>query len=104
MDCFITVFFCILQSEGSPSLVGLRARSRDSPSPSEELLSPLTRGKRPATRSRGQGDGSGNDSVHSPKRLCFTSVGGPVRTNVIVLKCCLAVKGVRDYFGSHFNV
>ncbi|XP_047431872.1 nuclear-interacting partner of ALK [Mugil cephalus] len=64
------------QGEGT-SFVALRARSRDSPSPSEELLSPLTRGKRPATRSRGQGDGSGTDSLHSPKRLCFTSAGGP---------------------------
>lgn len=69
------------QGEGTSSPVGLRARSRDSPSPSEELPSPLTRGKRPATRSRGQGDNSGADGAaglqHTPKRLCLSSVGGP---------------------------
>ncbi|KAG7222217.1 hypothetical protein INR49_016631 [Caranx melampygus] len=69
------------QGEGTSSPVGLRARSRDSPSPSEELPSPLTRGKRPATRSRGQGDMSGADGAaglqHPPKRLCLSSVSGP---------------------------
>uniref|UniRef100_UPI0037E73892 zinc finger C3HC-type protein 1 n=1 Tax=Semicossyphus pulcher TaxID=241346 RepID=UPI0037E73892 len=69
------------QGEGTSSPVGLRARSRDSPSPSEEIPSPLTRGKRPATRSRGQGDTSGPDGAASmqlpPKRLCLSSVGGP---------------------------
>ncbi|KAM9846032.1 zinc finger C3HC-type protein 1 [Aulostomus maculatus] len=69
------------QGEGTSSPVGLRARSRDSPSPSEELPSPLTRGKRPATRSRGQGDSSGTDGAvclqHPPKRLCLLSVGSP---------------------------
>ncbi|XP_008300493.1 zinc finger C3HC-type protein 1 [Stegastes partitus] len=68
------------QGEGTSSPVASRARSRDSPSPSEELPSPLTRGKRPATRSRGQGDGSGTDgaaSLHTPKRLCLSSAGGP---------------------------
>lgn len=49
----------------------LRARSRDSTSPSEELPSP--RGKRPATRSKGLGDGA---NVHpTAKRLCFSSAG-----------------------------
>ncbi|XP_010755463.1 zinc finger C3HC-type protein 1 [Larimichthys crocea] len=69
------------QGEGTSSPVGLRARSRDSPSPSEELSSPLTRGKRTATRGRGQGDNSGPDGTaslqHPPKRLCLSSIGGP---------------------------
>ncbi|XP_040886259.1 nuclear-interacting partner of ALK [Toxotes jaculatrix] len=69
------------QGDGNFSPVALRARSRDSPSPSEELPSPLTRGKRPATRSRGQGDNTGADGTaslqHPPKRLCLSSVGGP---------------------------
>ena len=71
----------MLQGEGTSSPVALRSRSRDSPSPNEELPSPLTRGKRPATRSRGQGDGPGTDgaaSLHPPKRLCLSSLGGPV--------------------------
>lgn len=75
----------MLQGEGTYSPVALRARSRDSPSPSEELPSPLTRGKRPATRSRGQGENSGCDGgaslQHLPKRLCLSSAGGPVRIN-----------------------
>ncbi|KAG9346876.1 hypothetical protein JZ751_005803 [Albula glossodonta] len=41
------------QTESTPSPV-VRTRSRDSPSPSEDLHSPLQRGKRPMTRSRGQ--------------------------------------------------
>ncbi|XP_078099263.1 zinc finger C3HC-type protein 1 isoform X1 [Sander vitreus] len=69
------------QSEGTSSPVSLRARSRDSPSPSEELPSLLPRGKRSATRSRGQGDTSGADGAaslqHPPKRLCLSSVGDP---------------------------
>ncbi|XP_041636287.1 nuclear-interacting partner of ALK [Cheilinus undulatus] len=69
------------QGEGTSSPVGLRARSRDSPSPSEELPSPLTRGKRPATRNKGQGDNSGAEGAASlqtpPKRLCLSTVGGP---------------------------
>ncbi|XP_008398901.2 nuclear-interacting partner of ALK isoform X1 [Poecilia reticulata] len=68
------------QDEGTASPVASRARSRDSPSPSEDLPSPLTRGKRPATRSRGQGFGSGTDgaaSLHPPKRLCLSLTGGP---------------------------
>ncbi|XP_028305767.1 zinc finger C3HC-type protein 1 [Gouania willdenowi] len=68
------------QGEGTSSPAALRARSRDSPSPSEELQSPLTRGKRPATRSRGQGDGPGSDgaaNMHPPKRLCLFPSGGP---------------------------
>lgn len=76
----------MLQSEGTSSPVSLRARSRDSPSPSEELPSLLPRGKRSATRSRGQGDTSGADGAvslqHPPKRLCLSSVGDPVRTNI----------------------
>ncbi|XP_019948046.2 zinc finger C3HC-type protein 1 isoform X1 [Paralichthys olivaceus] len=68
------------QGEGTSSPVGLRSRSRDSPSPSEELPSPLTRGKRSATRSRGQGDTFAPDGTASPqqppKRLCLSSVGG----------------------------
>uniref|UniRef100_A0A665WQL6 Zinc finger, C3HC-type containing 1 n=1 Tax=Echeneis naucrates TaxID=173247 RepID=A0A665WQL6_ECHNA len=67
--------------QGTSSPVALRARSRDSPSPSEELPSPLTRGKRPATRSRLQGDNSGADGAasmqHPPKRLCLSSFGAP---------------------------
>ncbi|XP_029020115.1 nuclear-interacting partner of ALK [Betta splendens] len=63
------------QGEGTYSLVALRARS----SPSDELLSPFTRGKRPATRSRGQGDTSGSDGAaglqHPPKRLCLSAAG-----------------------------
>lgn len=77
----------ILQGEGTSSPVPLRARSRDSPSPSEELPSPLTRGKRTAAR-RGQGDSLGTDAAatmhHPPKRLCLSSPGVPVRTDVIV--------------------
>ncbi|XP_051248057.1 nuclear-interacting partner of ALK [Dicentrarchus labrax] len=69
------------QGEGTSSPVALRARSRDSPSPNEELPSPLTRGKRTATRSKGQGDNFGGDGAaslqHPPKRLCLSSVGGP---------------------------
>ncbi|XP_027900013.1 zinc finger C3HC-type protein 1 [Xiphophorus couchianus] len=68
------------QDDGTASPVASRARSRDSPSPSEDLTSPLTRGKRPATRSRGQGFGSGTDgaaSLHPPKRLCLSLAGGP---------------------------
>ncbi|CAJ1054862.1 nuclear-interacting partner of ALK [Xyrichtys novacula] len=69
------------QGEGTSSPVGLRARSRDSPSPSEEIPSPLTRGKRPATRNKGQGDSAGAEGVPSlqnpPKRLCLSSVGAP---------------------------
>lgn len=66
----------------SPS--ALRARSRDWPSPNDELHSPLTRGKRPATRSRGQGENPGADgSAACPsKRLCFASVSGPVSADV----------------------
>ncbi|KAM7367125.1 hypothetical protein PAMP_015049 [Pampus punctatissimus] len=67
--------------EGASFPVALRARSRDSPSPNEDLPSPLSRGKRPATRSRGQGDNSGGDGTAGlhlpPKRLCLSSVGGP---------------------------
>ncbi|XP_074480951.1 zinc finger C3HC-type protein 1 [Sebastes fasciatus] len=69
------------QSEGTSSPVSLRARSRDSPSPSEELQNPLPRGKRAATRGKGQGDNSGADGTaslyQSPKRLCLSTVGGP---------------------------
>lgn len=82
------MLWCVLQGEGTPSPVALRARSRDSPSPSEELPSPLTRGKRTATRSKGQGDNPGPDGAatlhHPPKRLCLSSLGGPVRTDITV--------------------
>lgn len=82
---FFTMLCCVLQGEGTSSPVALRARSRDSPSPSEDLPSPLTRGKRSTTRNRGQGDNSGADGTANlhppPKRLCLSSVGGPVRTN-----------------------
>ncbi|XP_068443243.1 zinc finger C3HC-type protein 1 [Clinocottus analis] len=65
------------QSDGPSSPVSLRARSRDSPSPSEELLSPSLRGKRSATRGKGHGDISGSDGAasphHPPKRLCLSS-------------------------------
>ncbi|MEQ2260811.1 hypothetical protein XENORESO_001733, partial [Xenotaenia resolanae] len=87
--------------EGTSSPVASRARSRDSPSPSEELPSPLARGKRPATRSRGQGFGSGTDgtaSLHPPKRLCLSSAGGPVRLNValsILFKCSICTTKIK---------
>ena len=81
----LLVFWCMLQGEGTSSPVGLRSRSRDSPSPSEEVPSPLTRGKRSATRGRGLGDAFAPDGAASPpqppKRLCLSSVGGAVRTN-----------------------
>ncbi|XP_068163126.1 zinc finger C3HC-type protein 1 [Antennarius striatus] len=69
------------QGEGTASPVALRARSRDSPSPSEELPSPLTRGKRTATRQKGQGDNPGTDGgaalQNPPKRLCLSTLCGP---------------------------
>lgn len=79
---FNVLWYYLMQGEGTISPVALRARSRDSPSPSEELPSPLTRGKRPATRSRGQGENSdGGPSLQlPPKRLCLSSAGCPVRT------------------------
>uniref|UniRef100_A0A1A8RBR4 Zinc finger, C3HC-type containing 1 n=1 Tax=Nothobranchius rachovii TaxID=451742 RepID=A0A1A8RBR4_9TELE len=67
------------QGEGS-SPAAPRARIRDSPSPNEELPSPLARGKRPATRSRGQGEASGTDGtpcLHPRKLLCLSPTGGP---------------------------
>lgn len=74
----------VLQGDG-PSPVALRARSGDTPIPCEELSSPLTRGKRIA-RNRGQGENPGADSSGTlpplPKRLCLSSVGGPVRTSL----------------------
>ncbi|KAM4614675.1 zinc finger C3HC-type protein 1 [Polymixia lowei] len=67
------------QGEGTPSSLVLRTRSKDSPSPNEDLPSP--RGKRPATRSRGQGEGPAADGTASPqntpKRLRLSSAGGP---------------------------
>lgn len=75
----------MMQGEGTSSPVALRAKSRDSPTPNEEMPSPLARGKRPATRSRGQGEPSGTDGaagLYPPKRLCLSSSGGPVRPNV----------------------
>ncbi|CAB1438547.1 unnamed protein product [Pleuronectes platessa] len=69
-----------ITGEGNSSPVGLRSRSRDSPSPIEEQPSPLTRGKRSATRGKGLGDTSAPDGAASPpqplKRLRLSSVGG----------------------------
>ncbi|XP_017270242.3 nuclear-interacting partner of ALK [Kryptolebias marmoratus] len=68
------------QGDGTSSPVASRAKSRDSPTPSEEMPSPSARGKRPATRSRGQGEALGTDGtagLHPPKRLCLSSSGGP---------------------------
>lgn len=82
--CAYNDFMYVLQGEGTPSPVALRARSRDTPSPCEELSSPLTRGKRITIRNRGQGENSGSDSSGLPplpKRLCL-SVGGSVRTSL----------------------
>ncbi|XP_051910971.1 nuclear-interacting partner of ALK [Hippocampus zosterae] len=63
------------QGEGAP--IAFRARSRDSPSPVEEPPSPLMKGKRPATRSRGQGD-----SLSLPsKRLCLSLADEVVHKN-----------------------
>lgn len=70
----------VLQGDGTPSLVALRARTGDTPIPCEELSSPLTRGKR-ITRNRGQGADSSGTLPPLPKRLCLSSVGGPVRTS-----------------------
>ncbi|XP_077401800.1 zinc finger C3HC-type protein 1 isoform X1 [Vanacampus margaritifer] len=63
------------QSEGTPA--ALRARSRDSPSPVEEPPSPSMRGKRPASRSRGQGDFLSLPS----KRLCLSLADEVVHKN-----------------------
>ncbi|TRY98791.1 hypothetical protein DNTS_021656 [Danionella cerebrum] len=64
------------QVETSP----LRTRSRDSPVPHEELSSPLSRAKRPMTRSRGQGESVAADVPSSPqrkaKRPCLSSASG----------------------------
>ncbi|KAJ0057377.1 hypothetical protein NL108_005289, partial [Boleophthalmus pectinirostris] len=57
------------QGEGvNMSPQAMRTKSRDSSSPTEELPSP--RGKRPATRSKGQGD-----IQPTAKRLCLSSAG-----------------------------
>ncbi|KAF4114685.1 hypothetical protein G5714_004908 [Onychostoma macrolepis] len=67
--------------ESTPSPLVHRARSRDSPIPHEELPSPLSRGKRPMTRSRGQGDNLALDVPSSPqrktKRPRLSSASGP---------------------------
>lgn len=78
------MYLFMIQCDGTSSPVASRAKSRDSPTPSEEMPSPSVRGKRPATRSRGQGDASGTDGAAGlpPKRLCLSSSGGPVRPNV----------------------
>ncbi|XP_059367077.1 nuclear-interacting partner of ALK [Carassius carassius] len=69
------------QMESTPSPLVHRARSRDSPIPHEELPSPLSRGKRPMTRSRGQGDNLALDVPSSPqrktKRPRLSSASGP---------------------------
>ncbi|KAI1883457.1 hypothetical protein AGOR_G00231640 [Albula goreensis] len=69
------------QTESTPSPV-VRTRSRDSPSPSEDLHSPLQRGKRPMTRSRGQGEAPGAEAPPSSpqrkaKRPRLSSTGSP---------------------------
>ncbi|XP_015208064.1 zinc finger C3HC-type protein 1 [Lepisosteus oculatus] len=57
-------------TDSSPSPLVFRTRSRDSPSPSEDSPSPLARGKRPVTRSRGQGEAGlvGGEVPSSPQR------------------------------------
>ena len=61
------------------------------PSPSEELpTSPLPRGKRPATRS-GRSDGTASPQ-NTPKRLCLSSAGSPVRTRPFPLLIYTAQK------------
>ncbi|KAG9280524.1 nuclear-interacting partner of ALK isoform X1 [Astyanax mexicanus] len=71
------------QSENTSSLP--RTRSRDSPSPNEEVA----RGKRPLTRSRGHGDNLMADMPSSPqrktKRPCLSSssgLEGPLQRNL----------------------
>ncbi len=75
--------------ESTPSPLVHRARSRDSPIPHEELPSPLSRGKRPMTRSRGQGDNMALDVPSSPQRKAkrprLSSASGPVRTIYIYI-------------------
>uniref|UniRef100_A0A672LB62 Nuclear-interacting partner of ALK-like n=1 Tax=Sinocyclocheilus grahami TaxID=75366 RepID=A0A672LB62_SINGR len=56
------------QMESTPSRLVLHARSRDSPIPHEEFPSPLSRAKRPMTRSRGQGENLAVDVPSSPQR------------------------------------
>ncbi|XP_019898536.2 nuclear-interacting partner of ALK [Esox lucius] len=81
------------QRDGSPGPVVFRTRSRDSPSPGEEPPSPLLKGKRPVTRSRGQSEGTESEGTASgasspqrnPKRLCLSSANspeGPLQRNV----------------------
>uniref|UniRef100_A0A8C7L9B9 Zinc finger, C3HC-type containing 1 n=2 Tax=Oncorhynchus TaxID=8016 RepID=A0A8C7L9B9_ONCKI len=73
------------QPVGNPSPMVVRTRSRDSPSPSEEQLGPLPRGKRPMTGGRGQGEGTGSEGTASggsspqrnPKRMCLSSASSP---------------------------
>lgn len=67
------------QGEGPTfSPQALKAKSRDSTSPTEELPSP--RGKRPATRSKGQGDGT--ITLPTAKRLCLSSAGDLLQKTV----------------------
>ncbi|ROI15439.1 Nuclear-interacting partner of ALK [Anabarilius grahami] len=56
------------QIETTSSPLVPRTRIRDSPIPHEELPSPLPRGKRPMTRSRGQGENLAMDVPSSPQR------------------------------------
>ncbi|XP_051976505.1 zinc finger C3HC-type protein 1-like [Xyrauchen texanus] len=69
------------QTENTPSPLVPRTRSRDSPIPHEELPSPLSRGKRPMTRRRGQGENLAVDVPSSPqrktKRPRLSSASGP---------------------------
>ncbi|XDV24959.1 hypothetical protein PO909_028975 [Leuciscus waleckii] len=68
------------QMDTTSSAQVLRTRSRDSPIPHDELPSPLSRGKRPMTRRRGQGDTLSMDVPYSPqrktKRLRLSSASG----------------------------
>ncbi|XP_026064836.1 nuclear-interacting partner of ALK-like [Carassius auratus] len=56
------------QMESTPSSQVLHTRNRDSPIPHEEFPSPLSRGKRPMTRSRGPGENLAVDVPSSPQR------------------------------------
>ncbi|XP_051544107.1 zinc finger C3HC-type protein 1-like [Myxocyprinus asiaticus] len=69
------------QTENTPSPLVSRTRTRESPIPHEELPSSLPRGKRPMTRSRGQGENLAVDVPSSPqrktKRPRLSSASGP---------------------------
>lgn len=69
--------------EGNTSPLVVRTRSRDSPSPSEELPSPLGRGKRPMTRSRGQSEAPTSPQLKfkRPRLSSANSPEGPMNRN-----------------------